>query len=53
MKALNELKTDDYGKFYPQCDKTMIGVIQNKESPGTMTEHRAECFYGVKEEADT
>jgi len=30
----------------------MIGVVQNKQSPGTMTDHRAECFYGIKEDVD-
>lgn len=30
----------------------MVGVIQNKGQPGSMTDHRAECFYGVKDNVD-
>ena len=30
----------------------MVGVIQDTKSPGSMTDHRAECFYGVKEGID-
>ena len=30
----------------------MVGLVQNKQSPGTMTEHRAECFYAIKEDVD-
>ena len=31
----------------------MVGVIQNKGSPGSMTSHRAECFYAIKEGVDS
>jgi hypothetical protein len=37
-KALAGVETDDYDKFYSQCDRTMAGFIMNKGS--TMTNHK-------------
>ena len=46
------LETDDYDKFYSQCDQTMVGFVQDKKNPTSMAEHHVECFYGVKASAD-
>ena len=47
-----ELDTDDYDKFNSQCDRTMIGFVQNKEGGGSFSKHHIECFYGIKESVD-
>lgn len=46
------LETDDYDKFYSQCDQTMVGFVQDKKNPTSLAEHHIECFYGVKESID-
>lgn len=49
-KSLAFVATDDYNKFYSQCDRTMVGFVQTKGS--TMTNHQVQCFYGIKESSD-
>ena len=49
-KALAGVETDDYDKFYSQCDRTMVGFVMQKGS--TMTNHKIQCVYGVKESAE-
>jgi hypothetical protein len=45
-----DLKSGDYNKFDSQCDKTMVGFVQevssgkNKQS---MMQHKVQCFYGM------
>jgi hypothetical protein len=46
------VETDDYDKFYSQCDHTMVGFVQDKKNPTSMSEHHIECFYGVKAKVD-
>ena len=36
-KGLKDLATDDYNKFYSQCDKTMVGFVQTPG--GSMKNH--------------
>ena len=47
------LQTGDYGKFDSQCDKTMVGFVQNMPTVThksfSMTEHEVACFYGEQE----
>lgn len=52
-KAIKNVETDDYDKFYSQCDRTMVGFIQNKDSRSTMKEHNVDCFYAIKTDAET
>jgi len=42
----------DYDKFYSQCDQTMVGFVQDKNSGSTMKNHNVECFYAVKESSE-
>lgn len=46
-KAIKDVYTDDYDKFYSECDRTMVGFVQGGGS--TMTEHHVQCFYAIKE----
>jgi hypothetical protein len=44
------LSTGDYNKFDSQCDKTMVGFVQNVPSVThtsfSMQEHEIQCFFG-------
>lgn len=47
------LSTGDYVKFDSQCDKTMVGFVQNVPTithhSFSMQEHEVQCFYGEQE----
>lgn len=47
------LKTGDYNKFDSQCDKTMVGFIQEmpkiKSDRYSMHQHKVQCFWGEQE----
>lgn len=49
------LDTADYDKFDSQCDKTMVGFVQNVPSitgeSSSMSEHDIQCIYGVQQES--
>lgn len=51
-KALKDLSTDDYDKFYSQCDRTMVGFVHKEGDGSTMKEHPVQCFYGIKADAE-
>lgn len=52
LVQLKSVQTDDYDKFYSQCDKTMVGFVQDKNQKGSLNSHLIQCFYAVKEESD-
>ena len=47
------LKTGDYNKFNSQCDKTMVGFVQDipkiTKSNHTMAQHKVQCFWAEQE----
>ena len=47
------LSTGDYVKFDSQCDKTMVGFVQNvpkvSHNAFSMQEHEIQCFFGEQE----
>lgn len=53
FKKLDDLKTGDYAKFNSECDKTMIGFVQNIPEKSSevysMTNHKISCFYGIQD----
>lgn len=49
-KALAGVETDDYDKFYSMCDRTMVGFVMSKGN--SMSNHRIQCVYGIKETAE-
>ena len=51
-KNIKDVEVDDYDKFYSQCDRTMVGFIQNKQVKSSLADHHVECFYGIKASAD-
>ena len=54
MLSFVNLNTGDYGSFDSDCSKTMVGFVQSIPSVTgerySMTEHKAVCFYGGKNE---
>ena len=51
-RGISDVQIDDYDKFYSQCDRTMIGFIQDMSTPSTMTDHNVACFYANKNSAE-
>lgn len=51
--AFEELSSGDYDKFDSQCDRTMVGFVQNApaitQQSFSMQEHEIQCFYGMQE----
>lgn len=52
-KAIKNVETDDYDKFYSQCDRTMVGFIQDKGHASTMKEHAVDCFFAIKADSES
>ena len=51
-KAIKNVETDDYDKFYSQCDRTMVGFVQDKGQSSTLKAHAVDCFYGIKADSE-